>query len=273
MPKSFLPTDIIAEILGRPSEMGFNPANEDFICPYIKSKCTKRSTADKTVPYPVCTLTPKTSGVKVAICPKRFYGIDILSHVVKHAWLGRQPQNPVMVSEVQMEGFGNVDFVITDIAEDGEISQFISCELQAIDITGSVRLAYDALISDSQINDKFNYGFNWRNVSKRYITQLISKGYYHHHWNSRIVAIIQDVVYDYFKSEADFPIFPHENNPQANIVFMVYGFDEIGDGKTHLTLKKVEGTHHSNLQNAILYKAAPNRDVFIERIKTRMDGI
>lgn len=269
MPKTTDPTDVIYESLGKRTELGFDPSKANYVCPYTTQKCTKRSTADKTVPYPVCTLTPKTSDMRVAICPKRFYDINIMADVIEHAWLGDLPINPIMVSEVQMDGFGNVDFVIADVANNEEISQFISCELQAIDITGSVRLAYDAMIMGEQVTEQFNYGFNWKNVSKRYVTQLISKGYHHHHWNSRIVAIIQDVVYDYFKSEADFPVFPHKNNPQANIVFMVYGFEDNDKGEPSLVLKTVEGTHHSNLQNAILYKAAPDRNQFIDRIKSR----
>ncbi len=269
MPKEFNPQDIIYECLGKRAKLGFAPATFNYICPFTSLDCTKRSTADKSVPYPVCSLTPKTSNVRVAICPKRFYDIDILKDVVDHAWLGDKPSNPVMVSEVQMEDFGNVDFVIADVSEGQTISQFISCELQAIDITGSVRPAYEALIENRNVTEKFAYGFNWKNVSKRYVTQLISKGYFHHHWKSRIVAVIQDVVYDYFKSEADFPIFPHENNPQANIVFMVYGFESKDGEEDKLVLKKVEGTHHSNLQNAILYRNAPDRELFIEKIRSR----
>lgn len=269
MPKEFDPQNIIHECLGKRAKPGFDPSELDYICPFTDVECTKRSTADKTVPYPVCSLTPKTSDMRVAICPKRFYDINILDDVVEHAWLGEKPINPVMVSEVQMENFGNVDFVIADVLEDKSISQFISCELQAIDITGSVRLAYEALLESRNVTEKFAYGFNWKNVSKRYVTQLISKGYFHHHWKSRIVAVIQDVVYDYFKSEADFPVFPHENNPQANIVFMVYGFESNHGEEDKLVLKKVEGTHHSNLQNAILHKNAPDRELFIQKIKSR----
>lgn len=270
MSKKISPTNIIYECLGKRSQLGFDPSALDYICPFIDQQCTKRSTADKTVPYPVCTLTPKTSDTRVAICPKRFYSINILDDLVQHAWLGEKPRNPIIVSEVQMEGFGNVDFVVADRDEQGNISQFISCELQAIDITGSVRPAYEALLKGDFVREKFAYGFNWKNVSKRYITQLISKGYHHHHWKSRIVAVIQDVVYDYFKSEAEFPIFSHENNPQANIVFMVYGFQDTEDGNTKMVLKTVEGTHHSNLQNAILYKNPPDRSAFIEKIESRI---
>jgi Restriction endonuclease NotI len=269
---SFDPTDAIEEILGRRARLGFQPADHDYLCPFIGKTCNKRSTADKSLPYPVCTLR-KSNGDVVAVCPKRFYERDFLKDVIDHAWTGEKPTNPVIASEVKMEGFGNVDFVISDLTQDGSIRQFLSVELQAIDITGSARLAYEAILSGEILSKRPTYNFNWKNVAKRYMNQLISKGYYHHHWGTKIVASIQDEVYDYFRKDANF--FTTENlaDPQVNIVFMVYGFESGGsDGREQkLVLKRTEGTHHSNLQQAVLYKTAPSRDVFISRIRKAMD--
>ncbi|MBA4162342.1 MAG: hypothetical protein C0515_09765, partial [Novosphingobium sp.] len=183
-----------------------------------------------------------------------------------------KPNNPIMTREVKMEGFGNVDFVISDIADNGSISQFISVELQAIDITGSARPAYDAILAGKQMGKRPTYNFNWKNVAKRYMNQLISKGYYHHHWGTKIVALIQDEVYDYFRKDADFFTTKDIDSTNVNIVFMVYGFEPGGsDGREQrLVLKRVEGTHHSNLQQAVLYKTAPSRDAFIKRIEKAM---
>ena len=101
----------------------------------------------------------------------------------------------MVAPEVKMEGFGNVDFVIADVGDDGEVSQFLSVELQAIDITGSAFDAYQALRAGNDLEKRPTYGFNWDNVYKRYITQLIRKGYFHHHWKSKIVAVIPEQVY------------------------------------------------------------------------------
>lgn len=269
---SFDPTDAIEEILGRRAKIGFQPADHDYICPFINRTCAKRSTADKTLPYPVCSLR-KLDGSVIAVCPKRFYERDFLADVIEHAWTGPKPDNPVITSEVKMEGFGNVDFVISDVAKDGSINQFVSVELQAIDITGSARKAYDAILASNILPKRPTYGFNWKNVAKRYMNQLISKGYYHHHWGTKIVAAIQDEVYDYFRKDADFFTTDDLTAPNVNIVFMIYGFDpDRSDGREQkLVLKRVEGTHHSNLQQAVLYKTAPSKDVFIKRINKAME--
>ena len=269
---SFDPTDAIEEILGRRAKLGFQPADTDYRCPFINKTCIKRSTADKKNPYPVCSLR-KTNGDVVAVCPKRFYERDFLQDVIEHAWVGPKPANPIITSEVKMEGFGNVDFVISDVADDGSINQFMSVELQAIDITGSAPPAYDALLVGELLPKRPTYNFNWKNVAKRYMNQLISKGYYHHHWGTKIVASIQDEVYDYFRKDADFMTKTDIADPQVNIIFMVYGFEPGGteDREHALVLKRVEGTHHSLLQQAVLYKSAPSRDVFIKRIKKAME--
>jgi hypothetical protein len=47
---------------------------------------------------------------------------------------------------------------------------------------------------------------------------------------------------------------------------MSYKFTQNGMGGFDLELDKVEGTHHTNLQNAILYKSAPTRDTFCQKI-------
>lgn len=225
-------------------------------------------------PYPVCSIWKGRSQEQkplddlICVCPKRFYAVNFLRDVVHHCWPGDPPANPQIAPEVKMKGFGNVDFVIADMLDGGDIGQFLSVELQAIDITGSVRDAYDALVSGGLLPKNPSFGLNWKNVYKRYITQLIAKGYYHHHWKTKIVAVIQEQVYNYIKNEADFMCSPDVKNPNVNIIFMTYAFDHDPErpGQYLPVLKTVEGTSHSNLQNAILYKNAPSRDEFCKQI-------
>jgi hypothetical protein len=168
-----------------------------------------------------------------------------------------------------MAGFGNVDFVIADVKDDGEVDQFLSVELQAIDISGSVFPAYQALRSGNDLERRPSYGFNWDNVYKRYVTQLIRKGYFHHHWKSKIVAVIPEQVYDYITARADFIRSSDVQSAQVNIIFMTYRLesDPARPGDYRPVLATVEGTSHSSLQNAILYKEAPQREAFTDRIK------
>lgn len=205
------PETIIGEILGERALKGADPAAKAFLCPFIASTCPKRSQKlGGTESYPVCTIwkgtpvAPAPETDLICVCPKRFYAIDFLADVIDHCWPGAAPSHPRIAPEVKMDGFGNVDFVIADIGNDGQIGQFLSVELQAIDITGSVFSAYQALQTGADLGRRPTYGLNWDNVYKRYITQLVRKGYFHHHWKTKIVAVIQEQVYRNIVERATF---------------------------------------------------------------------
>ncbi|MDE0453152.1 MAG: NotI family restriction endonuclease [Gammaproteobacteria bacterium] len=267
----FDPEEYLGEILGQPATKGFDPGARDYLCPFIDARCTKRSTSLGRVPYPVCSIRRNIRGKpsRVCVCPKRFYSVDFLTDVVDHCWPGEPPANPEIAPEVKMTGFGNVDFVIADIGQEGAIREFLSVELQAIDITGSVMPAYEALRADMVMEARPTYGLNWSNVYKRYITQLIRKGYFHHHWGTKIVAVMQDVVYDYICNWAEFMRSDDVKGSTVNIIFMAYRYedDPNSSGAPKLVLDTIEGTSHANLQQAVLYKEAPSRDAFCQQIK------
>ncbi|POF61298.1 NotI family restriction endonuclease [Novacetimonas maltaceti] len=275
----FEPETIVGEVLGRRAVKGIDPTHTDFECPYIQSRCPKRSTQLPNEPYPVCSLWKPASRKSmqgpelIFVCPKRFYAVDFLKEVIDHCWPGDKPQNPQIAREVKMEGFGNVDFVIADVKKNNKIEQFLSVELQAIDITGSVFPAYQALRIGEDLEKKPTYGFNWDNVYKRYITQLIRKGYFHHHWKSKIVAVIPEQVYQYILGRAGFMRTAEvKKDPQVNIIFMTYRLEKDPDkvGEYKPVLVNVEGTSHTNLQNAIMYKDPPQRSAFIDQIKSSL---
>ena len=263
------PTEFIGEVLGRPTAKGFDPGAQDYQCPFIGSQCVKRSTKFGAEPYPVCSIRRRIVPRQICVCPKRFYAVDFLTDVVAHCWPGDPPANPRIAREVKMTGFGKVDFVIADVGQGGEIGQFLSVELQAIDINGSVMPAYEALRAGQDMDRRPTYGLNWANVYKRYITQLIRKGYSHHHWGTKIVAVMQDAVYKYVVDWADFMRSEDVKGSTINIIFMIYRFedDPANPGAQRLVLDQVEGTSHANLQQAVLYKEAPDREAFCERIK------
>lgn len=275
----FNPENAIGELLGRRAKKGFDPAAAQYECPFIKKPCLKRSqNLDNNEPYPVCTLwkyrAPSrgpavTAEDLIFVCPKRFYAVDFLKEVIDYCWPGEAPKNPRVAPEVKMAGFGNVDFVIADVQDSGEVDQFLSVELQAIDITGSAFPAYAAMRAGQDLERRPTYNFNWDNVYKRYITQLIRKGYFHHHWKSKIVAVIPEQVYKYITGRADFIRSADVRSPQVNIIFMTYCLedDPTRCGEFRPRLVTVEGTSHSSLQNAIMYADAPNKDAFTNQIK------
>lgn len=267
------PLNIIAEVLGEPAEGMREPANAGYICPFYNDICTKSSHA-LTVPFPVCSIFRRGRGgipvgPPVCVCPKRFYEADIREDVIRHAWSGNPPLNPRVVYEVSMEKFGTVDFVIADVHPTNRaVRDFVSVELQAVDITGSYFSAYDALTNHRMLEVRPTYGFNWANVRKRFVSQLITKGYYHHQWGTRIVAVLQSDLFDTLQQHAEVP---EVGLAQSNIVFMLYQFRRSGEGgRWTLQLDRVVPTTHAMVMSAILYEQPPSRAAFERRILERL---
>lgn len=263
------PLTIIAEVLGEPADQMRNPVNAGYQCPFINSVCTKRSQRMEG-PYPVCSIS--RAGSQYCVCPKRFYQADLVTDVLAHCWTGRPPTNPQVAYEVQMRGFGMVDLVIAELDDANAVGAFISVELQAVDITGSVEPAYQALLRNAQVEGRLSYGLNWANVRKRYISQLISKGFFHHHWGSKIVSVLQEPLYAQFRQDIQFDELDPKS-PTSGVVFMLYDFqDDAERGAPHrrLAFTRAVGTSHNSLMTGALYRTPPDRAAFCRRILERL---
>jgi hypothetical protein len=264
------PYEIVCEILGQPAQQMQNPAAADFLCPYRNTVCTKKSPKIDSS-FPVCSVFRRRKNEKISVpivvCPKRLYAANIYNDVLAHCWLDEKPQNPIVVREIKMGNVGNVDMVIADLAEDGKtIKNFVSVELQAIDITGSYKPAYSAIVSNTTLAERPIYNFNYKNVQKRFITQLIDKGFYHHHWGTKIIAVVQDIIYQNLIERIDFPEVSIE---KSNIIFMQYGMaltDTPKGERYELRLKGITGTTHNNLMMSSIYRNTPPKEEFCERI-------
>jgi hypothetical protein len=278
------PTMIIGEILGEPAAQMRNPVNADYLCPHINSTCIKRGHG-ATDAFPVCSVWRWTGRVEndvpvsselVCVCPKRLFAADLINDIIKHCWKGLAPTNPRLIHEIKMGGIkdsiGNVDCVLADLDAHNKVKEFISIELQAVDVTGSYRPAYDAVINSQMLAKKPTFGFNMANVYKRLMMQLIAKGYYHHHWGTKVVAVVQDVVFDDICRRIQFP--PAADPKNSNIVFMVYKYvPDPNNAQAHiLKLDRVVGTEHTNLQMAVLYRTVPSRADFCRRIESKISG-
>lgn len=264
------PYEIVCEILGQPAEQMPNPVNEDYLCPYRNSECSKRSQKMRG-PFPVCSVFRKrrtdSEAVPIVVCPRRLYAADIYNDVIKHCWPGSAPVNPIAVHEIKMGQVGNVDMVIADLSDDGQsVENFVSIELQAIDITGSYEPAYSCIVLNNELEKRPTYNFNYKNVQKRFITQMIDKGYYHHHWGTKIIAVVQDIIFDELKSRLNFA---DTDIDSSEIIFMQYSMvlEDTPEGKRYnLKLKKVSGTTHSELMMRSLYQKTPPKEDFCQRI-------
>lgn len=208
----------------------------------------------------------------MAVCPRRFYQANFFDDVIDHCWPGTRPENPRLSGEIAMKGFGRVDFVIADIdPETDAVKEFVSVEMQAVDITGSYMPAYQAVLNN-QDDCIATVGINWKNVQKRYINQLVEKGFYHHIWQSRIVAVLQKPLYERMRTNLQFDEIKAggTNNP---ITFMLYDFvpDPEREGGHVLQFDSAVSTSHNSLMNSSLYQKVPSKSAFTDRVKSNLN--
>lgn len=265
------PELVVAEILGEPAREMRNPVDAEYRCPFLDSRCVK--TSQKIAgPYPVCTIRhggrrAREMGRLMCVCPNRFYQADLVADIVAHCWPGPAPKHPRVAYEIKMANFGNVDMVIADIdPATASVSEFVSVELQAVDISGSYEPAYQGILNSQPLVD-VSYGINWKNVRKRFIFQLIEKGFYHHAWKTRIVAVLQTPLYESLRAAMQFEELPPKSGHNT-IVFMLYDYvpDPDKTGAYRLQLDKVVGTSHNSLMMASIYQSVPSKSEFCKRI-------
>lgn len=268
------PERVIAEVLGEPSTTMKEPVNAGYECPFIDGQCTKRGHGFD-VPYPICTvrhgIAKGKPGRPITICPNRFYEADLLPDIVHHCWPGPAPRNPRAVYEVQMGKFGKVDMVVADVdPQSGAVREFVSVELQAVDLGGSVEPAYQGVINRWPLVD-VTYGVNWKNVQKRLIAQLVEKGFYHHQWRNRIIAVIQTPLYEYLHRNIQFDELP-PSREGATIQFMLYDYVQHPErpDALQLQLDRVVATSHSSLMSSMLYQEVPDKAEFCRKIENQL---
>lgn len=272
-PPPFDPTEIVGEILGRPSQERpvLAKIKSDRNCPFTKEKCSKPDRA-------MCSFWEWSGNNRdnysrrlVATCPNRFHEADFLKDVARICWKSRSLSNIKALREVNLPEFGRIDYVLIKTDRKGEIIKFLPIEVQAVDITTPAPLneAHAALYSGDEIRKRPSTGGNWDNVYKRYVTQLIRKGFVAQSWGTKIVAVIQDELFNYIFSKYPFMVGDSLRSDEANIIFVTYGF-EVEEGKTvskiQLRLARSVPTNHASLQSAYIYKSSMSRDEFAAKL-------
>ncbi len=180
-------------------------ARDKLACPFLKTTCNK-TLSDGTVSG-VCTLTPMTSG-PVICCPIRLYsdkykilydvaqqsfggGIDLIAggEVAKYrasnpgrpciAVFGKRWGKELRLPSRAKQGAGAyfVDWILAHVDHAGDLVEFVAIEVQSIDTTGNYQSERVARLAQAPYTAKSTAGFNWENVNKRILPQIIYKGH------------------------------------------------------------------------------------------------
>ena len=183
-------------------------ARKEFKCPFLGQTCTK-TLSDGSVSG-VCTLKPMTSG-PVICCPVRLYagdyqilkdvavqafgrGIDLIVGSDANSYREKNPGKPCVIvfgkrwgkelrlpSRAKKSGGSRgayfVDWILAHVEADGKLLGFVAIEVQSIDTTGNYRAERLAYLKTGTFAGKSTAGFNWENVNKRILPQIIYKGH------------------------------------------------------------------------------------------------
>lgn len=167
-------------------------------CPFLGKTCIK-TLSDGQISG-ACTLKPKNAG-PVICCPIRLYAnnYEVLRDIARVAFgpvipllsanaITRESGECVAVfgkgwgKELRLPNRGRsggyfVDWVLARISAAGELINFVAVEVQSIDTTGNYREERSAYLEERVFPGASTAGFNWENVNKRILPQIIYKGH------------------------------------------------------------------------------------------------
>ena len=173
-------------------------------CPFTASTCSK--SLNDGIVSGVCTISQVNSG-PVICCPVRLYAEDykILKDISDTAFgsekelvpgnkikqhLARKSDKEFVAvfgkrwgKELRLpnrkKGKGGayfVDWILAEIDANGALKSFVAIEVQSIDTTGNYRAEREAHMNSLEAS-RSTAGFNWENVNKRILPQIIYKGH------------------------------------------------------------------------------------------------
>jgi hypothetical protein len=178
-------------------------------CPFVGGRCTKAFSNG--VINGACTLINPANQVPVPCCPKRLYGDDykVLEDVVHTAWgkdiplilgdgdvptsgsfvipFGQKQGCEIRIPYKELKGASkfSIDWILAKVDENQNLEGFVAVEVQTIDTTGNYRRQFwdlakehdPKVIKGTARPPSPSSSFNFENVNKRILPQLITKGH------------------------------------------------------------------------------------------------
>lgn len=197
----------IAELFGfSPEAAEFGKAVRSRACPFIGTTCRKNFSDG--MASGLCSASATKDPTPVICCPQRLYANDyqVLRQVCSSAFGAHIPMLTSLAAGIPAGGaavpFGqrlgkelkvksrgssySFDWIIALVDSNGELLEFVAVEVQTIDTTGSYRRqSWDLQFANNgggidgfaQPDAGKSSNFNYENVNKRILPQLITKGH------------------------------------------------------------------------------------------------
>lgn len=263
------------EVFGFPTDNMSDEAKmhrEQKLCPFNNKvcKCTKDKADD---PLGVCSIT--NGGSPTITCPVRFRENWRIAEDAA-AFFGFSPDSWTSLPEVRLNdknrrSAGNIDLVIVSCDERGRVTDFGALEVQAVYISGNVRLPFQYYME----NPEGRKAMSWTTTQvradylsssrKRLMPQLIYKGGILKAWGKKQAVAIHRTFFE------TLPKLPSVSQEEAEMAWFVYDFAR--DASTNVYNLRLVETVYTEFEPALLRITSPEPgpvDKFVTNLQKKL---
>jgi hypothetical protein len=243
------------------------------LCPFNNKvpNCTKDKANS---PLGVCSVLH--NGISVITCPTRFREDWIIIENAAEFAFGTKA-TWTSLSELKLvdrngQSAGNIDFVLVQYNEKGQLIDFSSLEVQGVYISGNLRNPFENYIKKPSKDFEWPSGYNYpkpdylSSSRKRLIPQMLYKGGIFHSWGKKQTVALQKSFFD------TLPKLPTTTRSKADIAWFLYDLEFNKELKQNsLVLKNIV---YTEFEPALLRVTTPEPGAvsdFINILQNRLD--
>lgn len=243
------------------------------LCPFNNKvpNCTKDKANN---PLGVCSVL--NNGTTVITCPTRFReDWTIIEKAAEFAFGNNATWTSL--SEIKLvdkngQSAGNIDFVLVQYNEKGQLIDFVSLEVQGVYISGNLRNPFEEYMRKPSIDFEWPTGYNYpkpdylSSSRKRLIPQMLYKGGIFQSWNKKQTVALQKSFFE------TLPELPTTTKSKADIAWFLYDLELNEElNQNNLVLKD---TIYTEFEPALLRVTTPEPGEisdFINILQNRLD--
>lgn len=220
-------------------------------CPFLGKTCVKQRKSDSSQTIGTCIVGLESK--PQLICPVRMRAtnqvFDDAIYLLQGAFV-----EVMVISEIVLREFGNVDFVVAGLDRKGQVVDFVGVEIQTNDTTGSGPL-YQARndFFNGDLQPSYSYGLNWKMTAKLVLKQTLDKSAVFASWGKKYVWAMQDTLLERMGRYADMSDFGPAHATEHEVFFHAY---EVVPAQPRYELQLVARVG-SNLEGVAKANAAP----------------
>lgn len=266
----------LGEIFGFPIENDSFKAQryrKQKLCPYNNKvpNCTKDKANN---PLGVCSVWH--NGTSVITCPTRFREDWVIIEKAAEFSFGQRAAwtslSEIKLSDKNGQSAGNIDFVLVQYNDKGQLIDFASLEVQGVYISGNLRNPFEEYIKNPSKDFEWPTGYNYpkpdylSSSRKRLIPQMLYKGGIFRSWNKKQTVALQKSFFE------TLPSLPTTSKSSADIAWFLYDLEFNEDQNQYNLILK--DTVYTEFEPALLKITTPEPgDIsdFISILQSRLD--